>query len=167
MKVYLKYHGIGRFAEPAFSIADNALELDFEGIKGLSGEFILLYRINNRIEKKVTLKGCKTAIPVEELKAGQLDGKVIHCVRGVKVSEYDVEPLILKDIEGQFYAHGVLTDLQNTAASLTKTVRIQEERIEKLEIALAEEIEVKEELLEKFKSYVDNGVEVTFKETER
>ena len=40
MKVYLKYHGIGRFAEPAFSIADNALELDFEGIKGLSGEFI-------------------------------------------------------------------------------------------------------------------------------
>ncbi|MFQ7077352.1 MAG: hypothetical protein ACLRSW_05115 [Christensenellaceae bacterium] len=40
MKVYLKYHGIGRFAEPAFSIADHALELDFEGIKGLSGEFI-------------------------------------------------------------------------------------------------------------------------------
>lgn len=164
MKVYLKYHGIGRFAEPAFSIADHALELDFEGIKGLSGEFILLYRINSQAEKKVTLKACKTAIPIEELKAGQLDGKVIHCVRGVKVSEYDVEPLILKDIEGQFYAHGLLTDLQNTVASLTKTVRIQEEKIEKLEIALAEEIEVKEELLTKFKSYVNDGVELTFKE---
>ena len=110
------------------------------------------------------LNWCKTAIPIEELKAGQLDGKVIHCVRGVKVSEYDVEPLILKDIEGQFYAHGLLTDLQNTVASLTKTVRIQEEKIEKLEIALAEEIEVKEELLAKFKDYADNGVEVTFKE---
>lgn len=82
----------------------------------------------------------------------------------MKVSEYDVEPLILKDIEGQFYAHGLLTDLQNTVASLTKTVRIQEEKIEKLEIALAEEIEVKEELLAKFKDYADNGVEVTFKE---
>lgn len=164
MKVYLKYHGIGRFAEPAFSIVDHALELDFEGIKGLSGEFILLYRINSQTEKKVTLKACKTAIPIDELKAGQLDGKVIHCVRGVKVSEYDVEPLILKDIEGQFYAHGLLTDLQNTAASLTKTVRIQEERIKKLEIALAEEIEVKEELLAKFKSYVNDGVELTFKE---
>lgn len=164
MKVYLKYHGIGRFAEPAFSIADNALELDFEGIKGLSGEFIFIYRINSQAEKKVTLKACKTAIPIEELKAGQLDGKVIHCVRGVKVSEYDIEPLILKDIEGQFYAHGLLTDLQNTAASLTKTVRIQTEKIESLEIALAEEIEVKEELLAKFKSYVNDGVELTFKE---
>lgn len=164
MKVYLKYHGIGRFAEPAFSIADNALELDFEGVKGLSGEFIFIYRINSQAEKKVTLKACKTAIPIEELKAGQLDGKVIHCVRGVKVSEYDVEPLILKDIEGQFYAHGLLTDLQNTVASLIKTVRIQEEKIEKLEIALAEEIEVKEELLAKFKSYVNDGVELTFKE---
>ena len=164
MKVYLKYHGIGRVAEPAFSIADHALELDFEGIKGLSGEFILLYRINSQTEKKVTLKACKTAIPIDELKAGQLDGKVIHCVHGVKVSEYDIESLILKDIEGQFYAHGLLTDLQNTAASLTKTVRIQEERIKKLEIALAEEIEVKEELLAKFKSYVNDGVELTFKE---
>ena len=80
------------------------------------------------------------------------------------MSEYDVEPLILKDIEGQFYAHGLLTDLQDTVASLTKTVRIQEEKIEKLEIALAEEIEVKEELLTKFKSYVNDGVELTFKE---
>ena len=75
--------------------------------------------------------------------------------------------MILKDIEGQFYAHGLLTDLQNTAAGLVKTVRIQEEKIEKLEIALAEEIEVKEELLAKFKSYVNDGVELIFKETER
>ena len=80
------------------------------------------------------------------------------------MSEYDIEPLILKDIEGQFYAHGLLTDLQNTAASLTKTVRIQTEKIESLEIALAEEIQVKEELLVKFKSYVNDGVELTFKE---
>ena len=42
MKVYLKYHGICRFAEPALSIADNPRELDVEGIKGLSGELILL-----------------------------------------------------------------------------------------------------------------------------
>lgn len=80
------------------------------------------------------------------------------------MSEYDIEPLILKDIEGRFYAHGLLTDLQNTVAILTKTVRIQEEKIEKFEIALAEEIEIKEELLAKFKSYVNDGAEVTFKE---
>lgn len=80
------------------------------------------------------------------------------------MSEYDIEPLILKDIEGRFYAHGLLTDLQNTVAILTKTVRIQEEKIEKFEIALAEEIEIKEELLAKFKSYVNDGVELTFKE---
>lgn len=164
MKVYLKYHGIGRFEQPAFCIAENALELDFEGIKGLSGEFIFLYRVNFQAEKKIMLKACKTAIPIEELKAGQLDGKIIHCVRGVKVSEYDIEPLALKDIEGQFYVHGLLTDLQNTVASLTKTVRIQTEKIESLEIALAEEIQVKEELLAKFKSYVNDGVELTFKE---
>lgn len=164
MKVYLKYHGIGRFEQPAFSIADAALELDFEGIKGLSGEFIFIYRVNSQTENKVTLKGCKTSIPVGELKAGQLDGKVIHCVRGVKVSEYDIEPLILKDIDGNFYAHGVLTDLQNTVAGLVKTVRIQEEKIEKLETVLAEEIQVKEQILSKMQEYVDNGVEVTFKE---
>lgn len=102
MKVYLKYRGIGRFAEPAFCIAEKSLELDFEGIKGLSGEFVLLYRINFQAEKKITLRACKTTIPLEELKAGQFDGKVIHCVRGIKVSEYDIEPLVLKDIDGKF-----------------------------------------------------------------
>ena len=96
MTVNLKYHGIGRFSEPAFSIVDNPLELDFEGIKGLSGEFIFVYRINDRPQKKLTLKGYKTAISLNELTAGQLDGKIIHCVRGVKVSEYDIEPLVLK-----------------------------------------------------------------------
>ena len=162
MKVYLKYHGIGRFAEPAFSIADNPLELDFEGIKGLSGEFILLYRINSQTEKKIALRACKTTIPLEELKAGQLDGKVIHCVRGIKVSEYDIEPLVLKDIDGKFFAHGMLTDIENTVAGLVKTTRAQSEEIKELKTALAEEIKAKEEVLAKMKAYADNGAEVTF-----
>ncbi len=162
MKVYLKYHGIGRFEQPAFCIAENALELDFEGIKGLSGEFIVLYRVNFQAEKKIMLKACKTAIPIDELKAGQLDGKIIHCVRGDKVSEYDIEPLALKDIEGQFYVHGLLTDLQTTVAALVKTTQTQEQRIEDLETALAEEIKANAELIAKMNSYVDNGVEVTF-----
>ena len=162
MKVYLKYHGIGRFAEPAFSIADNPLELDFEGIKGLSGEFILLYRINSQTEKKIALRACKTTIPIEELKAGQLDGKVIHCARGVKVSEYDIEPLVLKDIDGKFFAHGMLTDIENTVAGLVKTTRAQSEEINELKTALAEEIKAKEEVLAKMKAYADNGAEVTF-----
>jgi hypothetical protein len=162
MKVYLKYHGIGRFAEPAFSIADNPLELDFEGIKGLSGEFILLYRINSQTEKKIALRACKTTIPIEELKAGQLDGKVIHCVRGIKVSEYDIEPLVLKDIDGKFFAHGMLTDIENTVAGLVKTTRAQSEEIKELKTALAEEIKAKEEVLAKMKAYADNGAEVTF-----
>lgn len=162
MKVYLKYHGIGRFAEPAFSIADNPLELDFEGIKGLSGEFILLYRINSQTEKKIALRACKTTIPIEELKAGQLDGKVIHCVRGIKVSEYDIEPLVLKDIDGKFFAHGMLTDIENTVAGLVKTTRAQSEEIKELKTALAEEIKAKEEVLAKMKDYADNGAEVTF-----
>ena len=162
MKVYLKYRGIGRFSEPAFCIADHALELDFEGIKGLSGEFVLIYRINFQAEKKITLRACKTTIPLEELKAGQFDGKVIHCIRGIKVSEYDIEPLALKDIDGKFFAHGMLTDIENTVAGLVKTTRAQSEEIKELKTALAEEIKAKEEVLAKMKEYADNGVEVTF-----
>jgi hypothetical protein len=164
MTVNLKYHGIGRFSEPAFSIADTPLELNFEGIKGLSGEFIFVYRINDRPQKKLTLKGYKTAIPLNELMAGQLDGKIIHCVRGVKVSEYDIEPLVLKDIEGKFYAHGMLSDIENTITGLTETARKQEERITILEKTLTEELEIKRRLLEKLNEYVDNGVNVTFEE---
>lgn len=167
MKVYLKYRGIGRFAEPAFCIAEKSLELDFEGVKGLSGEFVLLYRINFQAEKKITLRACKTTIPLEELKAGQFDGKVIHCIRGIKVSEYDIEPLVLKDIEGQFYAHGLLTDLQTTVAALVKTTQTQEQRIEALETDLTKEIKANAELIAKIKDYVDNGIEVPFEEEQK
>lgn len=160
--VNLKYHGIGRFSEPAFSIADNPLELDFEGIKGLSGEFIFVYRINDRPQKKLTLKGYKTAIPLNELTAGQLDGKIIHCVRGVKVSEYDIEPLVLKDIEGKFYAHGMLSDIEKSVTELQETTRNQAERIKTLERNLAEELKVKEQLTKKLNEYIDNGVTVNF-----
>ena len=96
--------------------------------------------------------------------AGQLDGKIIHCVRGVKVSEYDIEPLVLKDIEGKFYAHGMLSDMENTITGLTETARKQEERITILEKTLTEELEIKRRILEKLNEYVDNGVNVTFEE---
>ena len=122
----------------------------------------MLYRINSQTEKKIALRACKTTIPIEELKAGQLDGKVIHCARGVKVSEYDIEPLVLKDIDGKFFAHGMLTDIENTVAGLVKTTRAQSEEIKELKTALAEEIKAKEEVLAKMKAYADNGAEVTF-----
>ena len=78
------------------------------------------------------------------------------------MSEYDIEPLVLKDIDGKFFAHGMLTDIENTVAGLVKTTRAQSEEIKELKTALAEEIKAKEEVLAKMKAYADNGVEVTF-----
>ena len=67
-------------------------------------------------------------------------------------NDYEIEPLLLIETDGEYYATGAVQAL--------------EERVAALEQALQNEIAVKEEILAKFEDFADNGVNVQFTDEE-
>lgn len=67
-------------------------------------------------------------------------------------NDYEIEPLVVVETDGAYYAKGAVQAL--------------EARVAALEQALQKEIEVKEEILAKFEDFADNGVNVKFTDEE-
>lgn len=67
-------------------------------------------------------------------------------------NDYEIEPLVVVETDGEYYATGAVQAL--------------EKRVAALEQALQKEIAVKEEILAKFEDFADNGVNVQFTDEE-
>ena len=67
-------------------------------------------------------------------------------------NDYEIEPLLLIETDGEYYATGAVQAL--------------EKRVAALEQALQEEIAAKEEILARFEDFADNGVNVQFTDEE-
>lgn len=111
MKVIkLKSNGLGRYDDVSpFLVTDNRLEIKVE-LPSFNGEFYLITENNGKTEKRLLPRDGTVAI--ERLTAGELNASVKHYLKGALIREYKVEPLLLKEADGNLSALPELAELK-------------------------------------------------------
>lgn len=99
MKVIkLKSNGLGRYDDVSpFIITDNKLEIKVE-LPNYNGEFYLVTENNGKTEKRLLPRN--GTVTLERLTTGELNAAVKHYLKGALIREYKVEPLLLKEVDG-------------------------------------------------------------------
>lgn len=127
--INLKSNGIGRYTDVSpFIIADNKLEIKV-GLPNLHGEFFLVAENNGKAFKK-TLSRLEPVI-LEGLTAGELQTEVQHYLKGELIKTYQIEPLILKEVNGSLSATPEIISLQAQITALNNTFADLEEELSK------------------------------------
>ena len=127
--INLKSNGIGRYTDVSpFIIADNKLEIKV-GLPNLHGEFFLVAENNGKAFKK-TLSRLEPVI-LEGLTAGELQTEVQHYLNGELIKTYQIEPLILKEVNGSLSATPEIISLQAQITALNNTFADLEEELSK------------------------------------
>lgn len=127
--INLKSNGIGWYTDVSpFIIADNKLEIKV-GLPNLNGEFFLVAENNGKAFKK-TLSRIEPVI-LEELTAGELQTEVQHYLKGELIKTYQVEPLILKEVNGSLSGTPELVNLQAQITALSNSVEDLEAKLNK------------------------------------
>lgn len=120
MKI-LKLHsnGLGRYDDVSpFMVTDNKLELKVE-LPNYNGEFYLITENNGKTEKRLLPR--EGTVTFERLTEGELNAAVKHYLKGALIREYKVEPLLLKNVDGN------LTVLPELAALNAHVERLEQE----------------------------------------
>lgn len=138
--IIIKSNGVGRYDDVSpFIIADNKLEIKTE-LPELSGEFFLIAENNGKIHKRFLQRG--KSITLEKLDAGELTAEVKHYVKGVLVKTYKIEPLILREVDGNLNGTPEITALRQETSALREILanekQCAKEREEKLLKAIGE-----------------------------
>lgn len=108
--IKLKSNGLGRYDDVSpFLVTDNRLEIKVE-LPGYNGEFYLITEINGRTEKRLLPRD--GTVTLENLTAGELNASVKHYLKGALIREYKVEPLLLKEADGNLSALPELAELK-------------------------------------------------------
>lgn len=114
--IKLKSNGLGRYDDVSpFLVTDNRLEIKVE-LPNFNGEFYLITENNGRTEKRLLPRDGTVAI--ERLTAGELNASVKHYLKGALIREYKVEPLLLKEADGNLSALPELAALKSALAEL-------------------------------------------------
>ena len=118
---------LGRFDDGSpFLVESGALELKAI-LPDVSGEFFLVAELNGKTDK--LLIPHSGTVVIRDLEAGELRAEIKHYLRGALIKVYKIEPLLLKEVDGNIAATPELTELTS--------------QIEKLETAFNEFIEEK------------------------
>lgn len=101
-RITLKPIGVGRYDDVSpFIITDTALELCI-AVPNVNGEFYFAAENNGKSYYKLIPKGGLITLP--DLTAGELCGEVTHYLKGERVKNYKIEPLIIKEADGTLTA---------------------------------------------------------------
>lgn len=135
-EIILKPSGVGRYKDNSPQIiTDGNIELNIE-LPAFNGEFYFIAENNGAKYKQLLKDGF---IKVENLSAGELKVSVKHYLKGELIKSYSVEPLLLKEVDGELYVEPQIGE--------------HERRIKELEEALTKYIETtdkeRRELLER------------------
>lgn len=108
--IKLKSNGLGRYDDVSpFLVTDNRLEIKVE-LPGYNGEFYLITENNGKTEKRLVPRD--GTVTIEGLTAGELNTAVKHYLKGALIREYKVEPLLLKEADGNLSALPELAELK-------------------------------------------------------
>jgi len=116
--IKLKSNGVGRYDDVSpFLVTDNKLEIKAE-LPNYNGEFYLVTENNGRTEKRLLPRD--GTVTLESLTAGELNAVVKHYLKGALIREYKVEPLLLKEVDGNLSALPELAELTDRLTELER-----------------------------------------------
>ena len=116
--IKLKSNGLGRYDDVSpFLVTDNKLEIKVE-LPGFNGEFYLITENNGKTAKRLLPRD--GTVTIEGLTAGELNTAVKHYLKGALIREYKVEPLLLKEADGNLSALPELAELKAALAELVQ-----------------------------------------------
>lgn len=114
--VKLKKFAVARYEDPSpFPLGE--LVIKIEGLPKYEGaEMRFIAKINDSVVAKIAItEKCNTVIINQDLlDCGEFKAAVIVYSKGVKVEEYEIEPLIITAVDGAFFADPVIAALKNT-----------------------------------------------------
>ena len=93
--INLKNYGVGRYDDVSPFMITEDLELSFVGMNAVNGEYIAVVDCNGETLQEKTEGSLK--IPKDFLSEGQLNVTILYYLRGNKLSEWKVEPLLLQN----------------------------------------------------------------------
>lgn len=129
--IQLKSNGIGRYEDVSpFIITDSRLELKIE-LPAVNGEFYLVAENNSAKYKLLVPRG--ESIELDKLTAGELQAEVKHYLKGELIKTYKVEPLILKEVDGNLTGTPEIAALSQSNAELVKSFEEYKEETAKSE----------------------------------
>ena len=139
--IKLKSNGIGRYDDVSpVIITDKKLDIKI-ALPNVNGDFYFVCENNGVTIKRLLPENGETEL--ENLTAGELNAEVKHYVKGSPVKVYKVEPLILKEVDGNIKAEpefsaltrricAVESGLNATEREWSAVNRATEEQSEKL-----------------------------------
>lgn len=97
--IKLKSNGMGRYEDVSpCIITDRKLTLKI-ALPPVNGDFYLVTENNGEIRKRLLPKSGETEL--ENLSAGELNAEVKHYLKGSLIKVYKMEPLLLKEVDGE------------------------------------------------------------------
>lgn len=129
--IELKSYGVGRYDDVSpFIITDNKLQLKIE-LPAQSGEFYFIGKNGDRDVKRLIPSNGE--LTLEKFTAGELRADVKHYFKGEIIKTYQVEPLLLKEVDGNLSADPVIPALKKELESAKDNIGALEKKNTKLE----------------------------------
>lgn len=118
--IKLKPNGVGRYDDVSpFLITDRSLEITIQ-LPAVNGEFYFVAENNGlKINKYIHTDG---KVKLEGLTAGELRAEVKHYLKGELVLTYIVEPLLLKEANGNLSAETDIVALRREIQGLKEEI---------------------------------------------
>ena len=117
MKLIKLRCGVGRYDDVSpFILVDGKLELKIE-LPQLKGDYYLI--TDNGKQNKILLP-VDGKVTLENLTEGELNMSVKHYFKGELIREYKIEPLVLKNIDGNISADPEIIELKKELSELKK-----------------------------------------------
>ncbi len=148
--ITLKPYGVGRYADVSPFIIDEDLHITFEGMDAANGIYHAALTCGV-LHLSAKIVNHMITIPKESLSAGELNITVMLYLRGEKLKEWVIEPLLLKDVEPTLTAEPEVSVLGEELKTLKATMIAETEEL-KTELARMREeldnVKTKIQLLE-------------------
>lgn len=148
--ITLKPYGVGRYADVSPFIIDEDLHITFEGMDAANGIYHAALTCGV-LHSSAKIVNHMLTIPKESLSAGELNITVMLYLRGEKLKEWVIEPLLLKNVDPTLTAEPEVAEIRHRLAELQETYgnELAELRAELATVrASLEEAKTKIQLLE-------------------
>lgn len=155
--ILLKKFALARYDDASpFPLGD--LKIKVEGLPKYEGvEIRFVAKMNGAEVAKVALTEKSNTITINQdlLDCGEFKAAVIVYNKGVKIEEYEIEPLLIKEVNGEFFADPVIAALDREVQKLGKCVEALKEENSQLKKQLTELTERAAELSERVNILMD------------
>lgn len=137
--ITLKSNGVGRYNDVSpVIITDRKLNLKI-ALPPVKGDFYFVAENNGTTQKRLLPQNGEIAL--ENLTAGELNAEIRHYVKGVIVKVYKVEPLILKEVDGNIKAEPEFSALDRRICAVESGLNAANRDLTEINKSVAEQSE--------------------------